>query len=399
MNSHDYFNLGSYTTIEPNGTTIVTSSNMSRKLMVVTNGNVQGDFKSANPIYFYIDRITYGHGNVSQGTVLNSQFRPRVIWGYGIDGYTAPHNSDTDPSVKLPELRDRNLEKIYERIRGQSNIIVDVAEGAQTLRMLKSVLSLKGLIREFEKNVLAGFSKRGRIHRGGNNLVDYVNQKWLEYRYGWSPLVYSIYDAMDTIGLQQVINGVFTIRQGSRRVLQSSIKGGSGTYASPSYMSSSWTSVRHQYVLDFRLPSGLRIRDWTSLSPVSIAWELLPFSFVGDWLVNVSQQLSLWENYWLFKNQYIGGYETVTYSRKTTLSYSGSTNYGYAYWPNGDLIDGFQRGLWTWNTSSERKSVEKNRSILANLPMPNGFRVKVNLTPKRLMDSIALISQMTGKYK
>jgi hypothetical protein len=231
-------------------------------------------------------------------------------------------------------------------------------------------------------------------------LAKYVSGKWLEVRYGWSPILYSIYDALDTLGLQLCVKGRYQIKVSSKRFMQAGVhNNGTGSYSNPKAFTYSTTSVRHKYAMTFNLPSNLRQRDWTSLSPLSIAWELLPFSFVADWLVNVEQQLSLWENYWLYKSEYAGGYETTTYKRKTTRVENGSTDVGYTYWPNGSLQDGSSKGIWNWSSFAELQTTNKTRALVNSIPMPNGFQVKVKLTPKRLLDAFALTTQIAGKYR
>ncbi|DAD52463.1 maturation protein [ssRNA phage SRR5466728_3] len=295
------------------------------------------------------------------------------------------------------EISDRAMEKIYDLIKGNNNFIVDLAEAAPTLNMLRNTVNLKRFAKNFFDEVLNPKSRVGKkLPTSGQRRLDYITEKWLEGRYGWLPSVYSIYDAMDTLGGKHVINGAYPVkgRASTKKEVQQSF--GLGTYGSPQVTTTSKLSTRIEHCYLFKLDPSARIYDWTSLNPVGIAWELLPLSFVADWLVNVSQQLSLWENYFLFNSRVVDGYTTRTWLQETVQFTLGITKGSYMTWPNGQYIDGPYGDKTTMNICSLR-TTSLNRVRGTSLPLPGGIRLSVNFNSKRQMDLAALFHQMVGK--
>jgi hypothetical protein len=160
--------------------------------------------------------------------------------------------------------------------------------------------------------------------------------------------------------------------------------------------------VRAEIVCTFRVPEGQQIYDWTSLNPVGIAWELMPLSFVADWIVNVSDVLSLWENQVIFANYFVGGYATSSYREEYSYQESGSSSFPMKFYPpnpetgegGGDPMPG------TYSSSVFRRGeavrLAKNRAVLTQLPTPmQGLRIRPEFNAKRFLDAAALFHTFT----
>lgn len=293
-------------------------------------------------------------------------------------------------------LQDRCMEKIYDQIRGNSNLAVDFAERAQTIKLLRNSLSLKKLIKSFTTKVVKT-RKYKRLKRSGNaaRTAEYVSGKWLEYRYGWSPLIHSIFDAADTM-FQRRHGGLrlFKARSGYRnRQLFSS----GDVSVNGLLLESVDVSARVEYGLLFELDPGTKLQDWTSLNPLGIAWELVPFSFVADWFVNVSDQLALWENLVLFSSNFRGGYMTQTAKEERNATFWYQNVKAVRYWPNGQVVDDtYTRQSWG---SSQSNFKFKERTVVTSLPRPAGFSFKVDLNSKRITDVAALITVLVKPFR
>lgn len=302
----------------------------------------------------------------------------------------------------ISSVEARAYEKLLGKLRGShANLAVDAAEGRQTLRMLKSAVQLKKLVFEFVTSVITtrGYKKIRRGPTQGQRRRAYVNGKWLEYRYGWSPLVQTIYDVADAAVKQQLL-GLTVLKARSGVKKENFIKSGTGSYSDPRFQTHIQGSARVEFGGVFDLPSGPNVSDWTSLNPAGIAWELVPFSFIADWLIGVGQYLENAENYFLFRNTFRAGYKTYTYIEKRTQTFFGANHYPLRYYFGGG----------TWNISDDTYDrvrfqstqvtyKKKSRVKLISLPTPYGPRVKVNLNSKRLLDSAALISQYVQKSR
>lgn len=391
MKNYDEYDQGTVRRFSPSSD-VTTSTTAGRRIF--TCSTQTGDKVKPNPHFYtkHIYKFSYG-------------FR---IMDYCYQGVYAPSGSagflDTDavshlinPATYEGEISDRAMEKIYDKIKGNSNFVVDLAESAATLRMLKATLNLRKVLTSFFDEVWDPKTKFGRrLPTHGQRRLDYISEKWLEYRYGWSPLVYSIYDSMDTLGGKHLINGFYPVKGRASTIKRSQAITGLGTVSSPKVTTTTELSSRIEYCYMFALDPSARIYDWTSLNPIGIAWELLPLSFVADWVVNVSQQLSLWENYLLFNSRVKDGYMTRTSLQQTEVSTYGFTKGQYWRWPDGSFIDG-PNGDETLLKTSSLRTTSLNRSPTKSLPLPSGIRLNVNFGSKRQLDAAALVHQIVAK--
>jgi len=125
-------------------------------------------------------------------------------------------------------------------------------------------------------------------------LAEYMSRKdfataWLEARYGWRPLVY------DLINLNEVLQNFdeerhrFKQRVGYNidEVVESStiVSDAVNFYAEHSLVTSVKGSARGTIIADIKPP---KIR----VDPILTAWELIPYSFVVDWVIQVGSWIN-----------------------------------------------------------------------------------------------------------
>lgn len=362
------------------------------KELSATNGLVQGNRKTPNPITFRkvsrdgkLYKTIQMHRNGPSSIGSDTTVCGKKIYGEWFSGTPVGLGSIIQPDWGITD--DAALEKIYDQIRGNSNLIVDFAEGAQTIRMLRNTLNLKKFFSEFAREFMKPHGKRGAT--SNQRRLDYVTGKWLEYRYGWTPLVNSIYDAANELG-KQVKDMQYPVRARSAHQQYYKEVHGSGTYDDPREVCEAQMTYRTEYCMFFGFPPGVKLYDWTSLNPLAIAWELTPLSFVSDWVVNVSQQLSLWENYFLFQSAFKSGYRTRTFKEIRDVTLSGTTSLYVG--PNS-----FGTFLKIKSGGYTNDCRYKDRTVLDALPRPSGVRVKVSFGAKRQLDAAALFHQLVNK--
>jgi len=178
--------------------------------------------------------------------------------------------------------------------QGRTQMGSDMAEGRQTVEMVAGAASslAQSLLAARRGNFgsipgILGMSPRDVL--SGKSFAN----RWLEYQYGWKPLMGTIHD-----GIQQIQRGFrakeFTFRSSSTATdsAAKSYREGAnyGTFMECTKMQSVSARTTYRYkvtsaVIDKIDSAGL-------LNPVSIAWELVPFSFVVDWFVPVGNVLS-----------------------------------------------------------------------------------------------------------
>lgn len=383
MQSYTRSLKGTYTvsTSSPNGGG-TSSSSVTRELreLIVAEQVTNGNRITTNPLRYTVKIHDYGHESGTRREILYGQPASQVMSGpTGIAPVYFPVSPD------WAALEDSALANMLEQLRGQNNLIVDAIEGRQTLKLVKDILLLGRTLRKIVKD-----AKRSPLET--------ASSIWLQYRYGVMPIVYSIYDALDTV-LRAEKNRDFWVTGKSSSVVSNrrySVEG-DGSYSSPRLTRNiNSASSRVKIACKFRAPQpGTKAYDWTSLNPFGIAWEVMPLSFVIDWAVDVSQYLSLWENWALFHGSFVDGYLVKTQLQVLTCSMSGVSQRPMQYWPNGQPVD----GVYYTSTSGLCKSVSVSyhRTRLLALPLPKGIHVSINLNAKRVLDALSLMTVLTRR--
>ncbi len=121
----------------------------------------------------------------------------------------------------------------------------------------------------------------------------FAANRWLEYQYGWRPLVSDIHN-----GVVQV-----TKRIGNKEVLES--RGfGKWSDSTRSRTTVNGGSIPLDRVTDASIsslcvlsgtvtrPALVRMENFGLINPLSVAWETVPLSFVFDWFIPVGDLLS-----------------------------------------------------------------------------------------------------------
>lgn len=160
------------------------------------------------------------------------------------------------------------LSSIYER---SWDALTFLAELKETLLMFRGVLNR---LLSFLSSVPTGQS---------------VSAAWLEWRYGWRPLIADLQAINDVLNGKHKMSGILTERKGYSL---SSSTTTTADYSLFSIMNGEQyrlvqnvnVSARGSVALRASLPS-------VRLNPIVTAYELVPFSFILDWVVNIGSAL------------------------------------------------------------------------------------------------------------
>lgn len=280
---------------------------------------------------------------------------------------TVPHSVIFDPPISYANSYARALDKLNDIVRGSLNLSVDFAEANQVHRMLK--------VQDRAIDYTKTFFKRrfGTIRAMANAR--------LEYMYGIKPLLGSVFGAADE-SLRRVFTTTkkFKVRgtdpgYKAKYVIFTLYYGPEAFKADDVNMKVSTTlglsMIQHDH----------DITRFASLNPLGIAWELMPYSFVVDWFLNIGGYLQNMETYLLYNNDFLNGY------RSDLAAFGGSVR-------NNDIITSYPPG--DDKRLGNFSGLRFNRSRIFQYPMPGKPQFKVNLGSSRLLNGAALLAQFLG---
>lgn len=267
-----------------------------------------GKFRLPTPYVRRVCKLLVGGGQ-------NTRLAPDVYYTTNGGGYRADLLLNADcpvmdtqipgfgklfdfPSPPTDMVNEAHTKALLDIADQKAGIGEDLATFRQTIGLLKSPCSalLGGL--SFVKGQksfreLLGLSRRDLQRRGP---LTPAAEKYLEFVYGWKPLMQDIY------GVIQLMK-----EQGNKSLLLTGTGVSRFQYAVPQTTSSDWSAnnetvlgpLNQHAVMKCKLWSridpnhtGLRALNQLGLvNPASLAWELVSWSFVVDWFVPIGSVL------------------------------------------------------------------------------------------------------------
>jgi len=238
---------------------------------------------------------------------------------YRIDFRTGGATESIGASVSYPDVGsafDQQDElvsnKILGKIKNQKvNLGQVFGERHQAVRMVgDNAIRIASALKSLKKGNLSAAAKalsvsplsRGAVRRVGKfdprSTTDFVGRAWLEYQYGWKPLLDDVYGAAQAVAelpFQAHYNRVsaqsdkeFTNEAFSSDPIDGGVIVRSGKL----------TSTRKSKLTIFFTATDSTNRSLTALgitNPAAVAWELLPWSFVIDWFLPIGDFINTWD--------------------------------------------------------------------------------------------------------
>jgi hypothetical protein len=350
-------------------------------------GNVRGDRLHPNPIEFTRNMTANYTGSWTRTIASTGSL---LVGYYGNLGQSPPFPLGWDRYAFSAVAYNRAYSDLFEQVRGKLDVSIDAFQAGQTLQLVKRVNSVVQYVRKIVRSKgVSGLQyayrdfQRTRKRNGWQGDVKTPGSLWLEFIYGLKPLLQDAYDAFDQI-LKSAKERYIHIRsRGSDTDYQKQEWSfGFGGYSSTVHTVSKRTR-RCEFGVILHIPESrlLELAGYTSLNPVSIAWELTPFSFVVDWVVDVGGYIRNLENLALYHNTFHSGYVTES----VRIVADGSLDVDEVS-GNERVISDARGGSTSWTY--------KRRSALLSLPTPRVPPVNVSLGTGRLLNAAALISQL-----
>lgn len=297
---------------------------------------VKSNVKTAKNAYQRLTTIDFGVSGYHVANTLSSTSgynSPNIngLYVYSFDKvlFTAvPMTSVVGASLPASatsasaEANSRATQKLYQNLNKQSVHIGNIlAERAKTFEMIKELC--KRLL-AFKRNPLAFLSyvKPGAFTKN-------VSNDFLAFQFGLRPLIQDIYESAEALkkAAATVDADVVTVKASAKGEDSLSLV----SYETPTPYKREWEiseSVSVHYSLDYKVISGASaaLSQLGLQNPAEIAWEVMPWSFVIDWILPVGNYIrSLSADAGL---AYQSGTKTTvtkrTYSLKRTLTMSQS---------------------------------------------------------------------------
>jgi len=179
------------------------------------------------------------------------------------------------------------LGKLREKVAGSDfNAGVFLGEGREALKMIAT--NATKIYKAYKAARKGNFATAAYELTGSNKTVrKSLANNWLELQYGWLPLLKDIKGGAEFLSHHFTTPMVFrVVVQPKEKVTLNACTCGSPT--SYGYMNSPLTERG-------RILALLKEKDIVTLSglldPASVAWELLPYSFVIDWFIPIGNYL------------------------------------------------------------------------------------------------------------
>lgn len=351
-----------------------------------------------NPFLFVQERVIGGQGDIREHDLLHpeqfvveSGFHSNFFGGCTGDTVLEP---DTD---MVNKLYDRVNAKILEKLKDQSvNVAQVFAErkltadliGDTAIRLASSFSALKkGDIRGAARRLGVGVSRRKTTafnREYGRNKNRAISNGWLELQYGWRPLLQDVYGSAEFLAKKQS----HEIHRVVRSKITQPFSDDSYGPASPNYWD---VLIEKQSSFDYNCTvrfttTGAELasaKEAGLLNPLSLGWELLPFSFVVDWFLPVGNYLnSLDATIGLSFNSgcyttFLKGYSNVTLIADNRR---GANRY-------------YSQSVFNCRVKSSRKIVRCIRTPMLGFPSPVFPSFKNPFSFEHALNGIALLFQ------
>lgn len=355
-----------------------------------------------NPYSMKRTVISPGGGSREKKTFFNGG----QLYGWSTETWTSwPYLTIATADASHLSIDDNALiGKLASRISGPgANVGEDIATFRQTTRMFTSKVDILRTSAHALANV--NLNKWSRIvqapvtkslareaRRAGRHKLNpqvFLAELWLEYRYGWLPLL------SDCEALVSAFSRLVTKNPTLGRVTASTTKRSDTRTAQNGYLDGAplqvvgylltETSTSRRFILKYQLDSVI-LNTFSNLgltSPVLLGWELVPFSFVVDWFLPVGNALAAFS---AFEGLTFKSGCAISFTKKKT-SFSIDGVFTAPEIPNVQL-GSFER----ISASAFADSVLYSRTPLSGFPSPKLPQFKNPISTIHAANAVALLT-------
>lgn len=297
----------------------------------------------------------------------------------------------TVPTAREPLSTSAALVAARRKLKdSRVNLGVAFAERKATTRMLadttnRMVLSVRELRRGHFRNAARAL---GIIHDPGRPRGSNWTNHWLQLQYGWKPLLSDIYGACDALSKRPSGDWRVTVKA-SRRDSDEWLREWPpvGSTRPTANFDACRIAVRRDrgvFVRIDAIPSNDLTMSLTSLgvtNPLLVAWELVPYSFVVDWLLPVGN--------WLDSLDALLGY---------SQAWTSTTTRNEVWWEDVGLSKTWSTvGYIRNNYVGTKRLLEIKRTASSGVPLPAFPRFKDPVSLGHAANGLSLLAQAFGR--
>jgi len=338
--------------------------------------------------YYHLYQYFHKPTKVLAGTVETANYAPNLIW----TDLTAGHLT-VDENIVISRLQNK--------ITGSTaNLAEDAATAMQTIRLFTNNVTrlrfLASLLREGDLNGYAKLLGNARGMKGLKKAWNMANRNglagpkllselWLEYRYGWLPLIGDIEASLNAYARYVASNPrVLTVTASASKsdLVVTNINNLSViTVGKRAGVKSTHTKTRCRIGLHYHVSNPLKsmFSQLGLTSPISLGWELIPFSFVVDWFLPIGSALNAASAF--DGLTFHSGYKSYLTERRSQVDYDLTDSFSDATYDRKEQISGTGTGT----------SVNLTRTKLTSFPSPKVPQVKNPLSIIHTANAVALL--------
>lgn len=207
-----------------------------------------------------------------------------------------------------------------------------------------------------------------------NDSVRRIPKLWLELQYAWLPLLSDIYGAAEALDKNPADKPMITVKASARRTYDAdgNLFPGTDDRNCSRYKLKVQTGSFVRIDLRPESPGLITMSQLGCLNPLSVAWELVPFSFVVDWFIPIGEFID--------QADALAGWKVMGFSQSNFYKRNSSYQ-GVAGRPASAQIN-------NWTASKE--VITLSRSTSGSVPFPVRPRIKDPVTSRHIATALAL---------
>lgn len=342
-----------------------------------------------------VDKGYYSKDYNSQGTLVSEAYYP-------VSDLVNPDFTYVIPEDLSNGAYDRALMRFRQKLtRNGAELAVVFAERRQTARTILDGLTRitaaavalrsanwRAFTTALSMSETATRTVRRRFREVQRTPIrERLANHWLEYSYGWVPLLHDIYDSAELLADLHLGRKLSSQRVSAECTVEAPVQ--YDNFQGWDYNSSLYYKIRGKQKLRARFVGWVSVADEeltllarTGLNnPASVAWELVPYSFIVDWVIPFGDYVKALNE--------LDGLDVTNISLST--SYTTDINVS-VFAHNGPFSPGH---VDAYGEKTEKHFVYQ-RVGLATVPLPYLRTKKVLPTTwlSRVTSSLALLTQL-----